>query len=363
MSVPTKLLLVRALTLFALAVVLIGAWTRLADAGLGCPDWPGCYGFLSVPGSEEAVAQANARFPEAPFEAEKAWPEMIHRFVAGLLGLGIFGLALHAVLRGRPDEPRILPVGLALLVVAQAAFGMWTVTLKLWPQVVTLHLLGGFATLSLLWLYALRLGALASVGAPRSVGAAARRAGTGAATTAQVGTSREDTAVDGAAGLRRLALIALLALVAQIALGGWTSSNYAALACPDFPTCQGTLAPAADYARGFDVTQTIGPNYLGGRLEAPARIAIHWTHRLGAVAVTVVLLLLAVRLWRRPPARAAALAVGGLLALQLALGTANVLLSLPLPVAVAHNGVAALLLLAVVLVNYRARSGAWREFP
>jgi cytochrome c oxidase assembly protein subunit 15 len=264
-----KLTAVRLLTLYALAVVLIGAWTRLADAGLGCPDWPGCYGFLSVPQTEAAIDTANARYPDAPFEAQKAWPEMIHRFVAGFLGLGIFALAAHAWLRAGREEPRWLPLGLAGLVVAQAAFGMWTVTLRLWPQIVTLHLLGGFATLALLWLYSLRLADLQPQPQPRTLGAAAVAAGPAAAPVAAAWP-----------GLATLAALALVAVIGQVALGGWTSSNYAALACPDFPTCQGSLLPDADFRRGFDVSQTIGPNYLAA--SSRARHGSPSTSRIGS---------------------------------------------------------------------------------
>lgn len=336
-----KVTFIRLLTVFAFIVVIVGAWTRLADAGLGCPDWPGCYGHLGVPQSESAIALANERYPEAPFEADKAWPEMIHRYIAGLLGLGILGLAIHAWTAGRPGEPRWLPAGLLVLVGCQAAFGAWTVTLKLWPQVVTTHLLGGMATLSLLFLYSLRL-------------AAARAERVSATSSAGFAAAGSNDA------LRGLALAALLVLVLQIALGGWTSSNYAALACPDFPTCQGALWPQADFARGFDLTQDIGPNYLGGRLEGLARIAIHFTHRLGAIVVTAVLLWLAWRLAQGHRPRLAVL-LGGALGLQLLLGMLNVVWSLPLPVAVAHNGVAALLLLVTVLVNYTVNSPAARS--
>lgn len=332
-----KLTAVRLLAVFAFIVVTVGAWTRLEDAGLGCPDWPGCYGHLTVPQSDHVIEQANAAYPDAPFEAEKAWPEMIHRYIAGLLGLGILGLAVHAWWRGDPEEPRRLPLVLLILVFCQAAFGAWTVTLKLWPQVVTAHLLGGMATLSLLFLYSLRL--------ERQRGAA----GIAMASGAEPGLAP-----------RRLALAALIVLVLQIGLGGWTSSNYAALACPDFPTCQGALWPEADFARGFDLTQDIGPNYLGGRLEGLARIAIHFTHRLGALIVAAIMIWLALRLWQGGRTTLASL-LGATLALQLLLGVLNVVWSLPLHVAVAHNGVAALLLLVTVLVNYRVHTSIRRS--
>lgn len=313
-------------TALAVVVVLLGAYTRLTHAGLGCPDWPGCYGFIGVPMSEHKQTLAEVRFPEAPVEVEKGWNEMVHRYFAGTLGLVILGLAVQALRRrGADGQPLKLPLLLLGVVIAQAAFGMWTVTLKLWPQVVTAHLLGGFTTLALLFLLSLRLsGALPSLpGLPPR--------------------------------LRLLAGLALLLAIGQIALGGWVSSNYAAVACVDLPTCHGQWWPAMDFANGFHLTQHIGPNYLGGQLDSDARTAIHMTHRLGAVALSLVLLLLA---WRLRAARLGRLAGLLLLALaaQVSLGVSNVLLHLPLAVAVAHNAGGAALLLVLVLINYRLRA-------
>nr|WP_298136519.1 COX15/CtaA family protein [uncultured Pseudomonas sp.] len=313
-------------TLLALVVVMLGAYTRLSHAGLGCPDWPGCYGFLGVPMSEHSQALAGSRFPEAPVEVAKGWSEMIHRYFAGTLGLLILGLAIHALRRrGQAGQPLKLPLLVLGLVILQAAFGMWTVTLKLWPQVVTAHLLGGFATLSLLFLLTLRLsGALPRLPRPSP-------------------------------GLRGLAAVALLLVIGQIALGGWVSSNYAAVACVDLPTCHGEWWPAMDFANGFHLTQHIGPNYLGGQLDSAARTAIHMSHRLGALILSLVLLVLVWRLLRNGLA-----ALGGLLLLallvQVSLGLSNVFFHLPLPVAVAHNLGGAALLLSMVLVNYRLRA-------
>ncbi|WP_201768380.1 COX15/CtaA family protein [Stutzerimonas azotifigens] len=313
-------------TALAVVVVLLGAYTRLTHAGLGCPDWPGCYGFLGVPMSEHKQALAAERFPQAPLEVHKGWNEMVHRYFAGALGLAILGLAVQAVRRrdeaGRPVK---LPLLLLGVVIAQALFGMWTVTLQLWPQVVTAHLLGGFATLSLLFLLCLRLS----------------------------GRFQALPAVP--IGVRLLAAAGLCVVVLQVALGGWVSSNYAAVACPDLPTCHGQWWPEMDFANGFHLTQHIGPNYLGGLLYSEARTAIHLTHRLGALTVAAVTLLLAWQLWRQGLPRLAALLVGAL-ALQIGLGMANVLLHLPLAVAVAHNGGGACLLLVLVLINYRLRA-------
>jgi cytochrome c oxidase assembly protein subunit 15 len=302
----------------AFTVVVLGAYTRLMDAGLGCPDWPGCYGFISVPGHATDVATAQARFPGAPFEAHKAWPEMVHRYFAGSLGLLIAAIAGLALRNRTPAVPFKLPLALVGLVILQAAFGMWTVTLKLWPQVVTSHLLGGFTTLALLWLLWLRL----------------------------LPTPPLDTT------LRAHALLALVVTIGQIMLGGWTSSNYAALACPDFPTCQAQWWPPMDFVSGFNIAQHIGPNYLGGLLESSARAAIHMTHRLGAVLVLLIVGTLALRVFAAGAQRLGAV-LSGLLVCQIALGIANVIFTLPLVVATAHNATGALLLLAVVSVNYR----------
>ena len=298
----------------AAVVVVLGAYTRLVDAGLGCPDWPGCYGHIGVPSSDAEIALAEAAYPDAPVEAEKAWVEMIHRYAATTLGALILVILALALKKGQPWR---LPAGLAVLVIAQGAFGAWTVTLKLWPQVVTAHLLGGFATLALLLVLALTLRR------PR---------------------------LKVRAGLKRLATVALAVVVLQVALGGWLTSNYAALACPDFPTCHGEWIPEMDFATGFDVTQTVGPNYLGGLLSSDARVAIQVAHRLGAVAVLLVVGLLAVRIGNQP----VAWALAGVLGAQLALGIGNVLLELPLAVAVLHNAGGAALLLAVVAVRFAA---------
>ncbi len=320
-------------TCFAMVVVVLGAYTRLVDAGLGCPDWPGCYGFLTVPEAQEDIRIAEARFPDAPVEVDKGWPEMIHRYLAGTLGLLVLGLAAtgwrHRRLDGYPSRHTY---GLLALVILQAAFGMWTVTLKLWPQVVVAHLLGGFATFSLLMLLVLRL----------------RRKTVPPPAIGDDGSSLKT--------LQRWGLASLLVLILQITLGGWTSANYAALACIDLPTCHGEWWPDADFATGFDLTHEIGPNYLGGQMEHPARVAVHLSHRLGALVVIAVLLL-AVALIKKSPyndvLRRHVRWVVGLLLVQVTLGVSNVLAGLPLAVAVAHNAVGACLLLALVALNYR----------
>ena len=311
------LFLARAGTVLALVVVTLGAWVRLTDAGLGCPDWPGCYGQLIVP---EPASEAAAAF-ERPLEVGKAWREMIHRYLASTLGLVCVALAAIAWLNRRePDQPRIVPLVLVGLVVFQGLLGMWTVTLLLKPIVVVAHLLGGLATLSLLfWL---------ARGRPRPLPAGR--------------------------GLKALAAAAGIALVLQIALGGWTSANYAALACPDFPTCQTQWWPElADFDEAFVLWRGIGIDYEGGVLDHPARVAVHFTHRLGAIVASVLLIAFAVALVRRPDGRGAGGAVLAALAVQLALGASIVILGVPLSVAVAHNGGAAVLLLTIVNAHKR----------
>ena len=263
--------LARAGTVLALIVVVVGAWVRLTDAGLGCPDWPGCYGRLIVPAGEIEEAQAAIAFPERPLEAGKAWREMIHRYLASTLALLCVALAVIAWRkRDNPGQPVKLPFILLGVVIFQALLGMWTVTLLLKPVIVVAHLLGGLATLSILsWL-------------------SRWRSSTAGAVTASGG----------------LALVALVVLGAQISLGGWTSANYAALACPDFPTCQTRWwPPVADFREGFVVWRGLGIDYEGGVLDNPARVAIHFTHRLGAIVAAVVIGLLGLQLARNSAMR------------------------------------------------------------
>jgi cytochrome c oxidase assembly protein subunit 15 len=307
-------------TLIALCVVVLGAWVRLGDAGLGCPDWPGCYGHLTVGQAVENADAANAAFPERPLEAEKALKEMIHRYLASTLGLLIVAIAVVAWANRRdPAQPARLPGFLVLLVVFQGLLGMWTVTLLLKPAIVSAHLAGGLATMSLLWWLGLRV--------DRSSRPASER------------------------GLRNLAVVGLVVLAIQILLGGWVSSNYSALACPDFPTCQNSYWPDMDFRDAFVLWRGLGIDYEGGVLDHPARVAIHYTHRLWAAVTAVVLGILAWRAMRSGQSRAvrvAGAAVGAVLITQWVVGPVMVLETLPLALATAHNGVAAVLLLAVV---------------
>ncbi|MYJ96245.1 MAG: heme A synthase [Proteobacteria bacterium] len=318
-------------TLLALLVVVIGAWVRLTDAGLGCPDWPGCYGQLIVTESTREAAEA---FPERPLDVGKAWREMIHRYLAtglGLLCVIMAGLAWAN--RRDPEQPTRLAYILLALVIFQGLLGMWTVTLLLQPVIVMAHLLGGLATLGLLfWLGEWRR-LLSSRGGLHSP---------------------EHEARAESPGLARAGIAALLILLLQIALGGWTSANYAALACPDFPTCQTRWwPPVTDFREGFVLWRELGVDYEGGVLDNPARVAIHFSHRLGAIAATAILGLLGWIMLRRPRLRPDGIAVLGALGVQLILGASIIIYGVPLAVAVAHNGVAALLLLAVLNANQR----------
>ena len=309
--------------LFALLVVSVGAYTRLADAGLGCPDWPGCYGFLTVPDQVEDVELAETRYPGAPVEFVKAWWEMGHRYIAGALLVLVFSMLVMAYRgREREDTPLALASVLMVIILCQAAFGAWTVTLKLWPQVVTAHLLGGFTTLSLIWLLFLRQGGFSQI-------VAALPAPT------------------------LLARVAFAVVVLQIMLGGWVSSNYAALACYDFPSCDGTYAPPMDLQQGFNIFQSVGPNYLGGIMTSEARTAIHWIHRIGAIIVLLVVGGLVLQVVRQVAIVGYALLAA--LVAQITLGILNVVWVLPLLNATAHNTVGALLLLVLVTINFAPR--------
>ena len=318
--------LVRFSTVLALTVVVLGAYVRLSDAGLGCPDWPGCYGEL-IPTTIDNEA-ANQEFPERPVEAGKAWREMVHRYIAATLGFAIMLIAWIAWRsRHTINQPVKIPLITLAVVIFQGLLGMWTVTLLLKPVIVMGHLLGGLTTTGLLFWLLLE---------------------------------DQRNPVGGSAVVRRFpwpAGLAFIVLCCQIALGGWTSSNYAALACPDLPTCLGQWWPEqANFGEGFVMWRGLGINYEFGILEAPARVAIHFVHRLGAITASVVLLLVTFHYWRRaqrsPQLTTACYLVWAALVAQVCLGLATVYWGLPLAVATAHNGVAALLLLTMINLNH-----------
>jgi heme a synthase len=319
-------------------VVVLGAYVRLTAAGLGCPDWPGCYGHLTPSGAAHDAAQAA--YANRPLEPGKAWREMVHRYGAGTLALLIIAIAALAV-RARRERAVSLALTFALVatVIVQALLGMLTVTWQLTPLIVTAHLLLGLTTLGMLWWLALSLPT--SPWGASSLGGAGRSLLGGAASIASA---------------RRLAVLGLVALGLQIALGGWTSSNYAAIACPDFPTCRHAWWPATDFRGAFVLWHGAHVDYEGGLLGNSARTAIHLTHRIGALVAAAALTLAAVfTLQQRglAGARTRAWAVLGALVLQLVVGVSMVARGFPLWLATAHTAGAALLLLAVLaLLRY-----------
>ena len=318
--------LVVAAVVVALCVVALGAYVRLSHAGLGCPDWPGCYGRLTWPNASHEVVAANEAFPERPGEVHKAWKEMIHRYLAGFLVLLVLLINYRAWKHAEVRSGHRLLSGLLLgLILFQAALGMWTVTLQLMPLVVLAHLLGGMATLALLvWL---------------------------GGRTSLPGRYEPSRTVR---ALRGWVVVGLLVLVAQITLGGWTSANYAALACLELPACGPDFWSQADFASAFTLWREIGVNYEGGVLDLAARKAIHMAHRLGAVLAFAVLAVVALRLMKGPVTRRSGALLLLLLLVQVILGILNVAMVLPLTNAVAHNAVAAVLLAQMTWLLHRS---------
>ncbi|OUS01819.1 cytochrome B [Gammaproteobacteria bacterium 42_54_T18] len=324
-----------AAALLALVVIVLGAYVRLSDAGLGCPDWPGCYGKLLAPTATADVAAANLAFPEQPVESPKAWKEMIHRYFASTLGLFILALAGIAWKQRRTLGQQVkLPLFLVILVAFQGALGMWTVTLLLKPAIVTLHLLGGMLTLALLWWSMLTHW------------------------QNKIHRDKGDTRLTVTPMVKRWALLALIVVYCQIALGGWTSTNYVALHCWDLPTCQGQWLPPTDFREGFTLWREVGVNYEGGVLSREAGTAVHLTHRIGAVITFFVVggLSLALFFSGSLAGRRYGALIAFALCVQISLGLLNILLVLPIAVAVAHNGGAAVLLLSLVTVHRRLKS-------
>ncbi len=307
-----------------LCVVVLGAFVRLSDAGLGCPDWPGCYGHLAWPNEAHEIEKANETFTERAVEVAKAWKEMVHRYLASTLGLIAIVLFVWAF-RKRYLESFTLPLVVLLVVIFQGMLGMWTVTWKLHPVVVMAHLLGGLTVMSLLvWLACSRTPAI--------------------------------TPYRYAGHVKQWMVVAgLILLVLQIALGGWTSANYAALACVGFPQCNGVWWPEMDFMQALDLYKQIGPDYEFGVKDGPARMAIQMMHRMGFMVVTVYFGWLIFRLTRNRELLPLGISLLVLLLLQITLGIINVTYSLPLVVATMHNGVAALLLANMVILLYKTR--------
>ncbi|MFC4698649.1 heme A synthase [Glaciecola siphonariae] len=310
----------------ALFVIVLGAYTRLTDAGLGCPDWPGCYGHVLVPQAEHHIEAANQAFPERPVEAEKAWNEMIHRYFAAGLGFIILLIAIAAIVNRAKGKiaPLKLPVLLLLLVSFQGMLGMWTVTLNLLPVVVMAHLLGGFTVLSCLFILYLRMTPFRIPGG--------------------------DTQMR---PLAKYAAIGIAILVWQIALGGWTSANYASLACTELPICEGDWVARLDFAGAFSVPAA--ENYEYGVHSYEERVTMHVLHRFGAIITVAYLCWLAFAIFTRSSSalmKKLTVVMLVVLAVQVGLGISNVVYTLPLTVATMHNAVAACLLLVMVLLTY-----------
>lgn len=328
--------------LLCLGVVVLGAYVRLSDAGLGCPDWPGCYGHVTPAGALANEGSAEARYPGWQLDSGKAWREMIHRYAATTLGFIIVLIAALAIVyRGERRVSVRFALALLATVVVQGLLGAFTVWWLVKPLVVVLHLIGGLSTLALLFWMWLDLR----------------------------NPDRQPVAdaVPPRLAARRSAVLATAILGVQIVLGGWTSSNYAATACPDLPTCQNAWWPAAmDWADAFVLWRGLDINYTGGVLEHPARVAIHFTHRIGAVLTTLAVLWaawLALQAALAEGARArgvragAQLAIGAVL-LQVLVGVLMVLQAFPLTLAAGHNGGAAVLLLAMLNLNWQLRRTA-----
>ena len=310
--------------ILTLCVVVFGAYVRLTDAGLGCPDWPGCYGTLTVPESIESIENAQQAFPESPVETDKAWIEMIHRYLAGILGIIIFIVAfLSYKNRDEIKVPLIIPFFLVGLLCFQAALGMWTVTMLLKPAIVSLHLMGGMTILGLLTFITHR----------------------------HWGSVNHTAVLDPAA--RFFIRLSLLLLFIQILLGGWTSTNYAALACTDYPTCHGSLIPVMDFKNSFSIFRELGMTPDGQQLSLEALHAIQWVHRVGAIVLTVYLVSMAYFLRSYPGIRFYKNLLLVVLAIQFIIGIANLLLHLPIVLATAHNLGAALLVIILVIINSR----------
>ncbi len=319
--------LVALLVFLTMDLVMFGAFVRLTDAGLGCPDWPGCYGHFTPAQAHVQIGQAVAeqggtQGNVSPF---KAWVEMIHRYVATIIGALIVAMAVRAALtRRRRNSVRLgLPLLLVAWVVLQGLFGAWTVTLLLKPLIVTLHLMGGIVLLMLAAWFWMR--------------------------------NRDDLPRAQAGGATRALLwLALLATLWQVFLGGWVSTNYAALACSGFPTCNGTLHPQADWLHGFTFWRNLGENPDGSAITLQALVAIQWGHRLFALVLAVIIGAACAAMARHAELRRLAWQIALLLVVQIALGASVVIFAHPLALAVAHNGVAALLVLLLSIAVYRA---------
>ncbi|RLV59253.1 heme A synthase [Parashewanella curva] len=321
-------LLIGCAILLAFTVILMGAYTRLSNAGLSCPDWPKCYDHLTVPTQTQLLQNTHRLFLGDVLQPEKAWLEMIHRYLAGSLSLLILAILIQSLTKR--ITPRLLTWGLVAVVVFQALLGMWTVTMKLMPIVVMSHLLGGYCVISLLWLIHLN-------------------------------SIKRNEAMEhcSAVVIQRHAALGLFTLVIQIILGGWTSTNYAALACTSLPICQGNWINHLDFTQAFSPLQGLHKSYEFGVLSSDARMTIHICHRIWAMVTSCVLGSLAFRLLSQQvyTIKKSGYWLLGFLCLQISLGVMNVLFQLPIGIAVAHNAGALMLLLCMLYINFHV----WRQ--
>ena len=301
----------------AFIVIGLGAWTRLADAGLGCPDWPGCYGFITFPTTSQEIEMAEQLYPDSPVEIDKIIPEVVHRYFAASLGL----LAIFLLFISIKEKKHILTSSLLLaIIIGQGIFGYLTVSLKLHPLIVTTHLFGAMITTSIFLVIFLR-------------------------------SLKFQQNFEILKANRHLIMIGFVLIIFQIFLGAWTSTNYAARACLDLPYCQGELIPNTNFKEAFNLFQTIGPNYLFGQMSNEARVAIHITHRIGAIVVFLYSLFLIFKLKSKETLPVLG-AFGAILFLQVFLGINNVLSHLPLWNAVAHNIFGVMLFLCMIVIMY-----------
>jgi heme a synthase len=326
--------LVWIIAFFTFDLIVFGGFTRLTDSGLGCPDWPGCYGLANPFLAHEHIAAAEELMPTGPVTVAKAWIEMIHRYLAMGIGVLIMALMITSWVQWRRGRAAafnpLLPTVLFLWVCVQGAFGAWTVTLKLQPVIVTLHLLFGVTLLALVvWLGGREDNLLKPQPAPGDITVLRR--------------------------LRPLAWLSGAVLLLQLALGGWVSTNYATLACSDFPLCNGQLVPEMDFEHGFTLWRELGKTAAGHYLPFSALTAIHWVHRNFAAVVVLVLGYTAWRAWRVPGLHKTARNLVLVLAAQAVTGIATVFFSFPLALAVLHNAGAAGLVLLVTMLNYKVQ--------
>lgn len=331
-------ILVNSALLLTLVVILLGGWTRINYAGLGCPDWPGCYGTLVLPNEPSQLQQLQASFPGQPIDTYKGWLEMTHRYAAGTLGLLILAIAVISYKARKVGlSLGYLPTSLLILVTLQALFGMWTVTLKLLPPIVTLHLLGGLLTLTLLFMFRAKLH-LKSI-----------------YTTQPTSPSNKPLPRLSFSAIRMKIIIGVVLLFCQLALGGWTSANYAGWACPDWIVCHQETNIALDFSRGFELSTDLEANYEGGLLPLEARAAIQMTHRAMALLLICYLLWLGWNLYKVSSAFKRPIQLVLILAIsQAGLGVANVIWAVPLPLATAHHAGAVGLLLAMLWLYQRS---------